>query len=299
VVIVPDLKWKLSDGTEVPAIDDKPPSSAIGKLPFIRVNQLKAVDAVDSPAANRSGLFSESSGGLAENIFADIDQYLSANGVSHERALLFATRYFAARGITIGGLTPPQSPKGHAMKPEELKALRAKHPDHAGLIVDMFADGKGEVEIIAAIKDAQTATLAAKTEELLKKAEKERADFAASLQARDDQIKKLTEDLAKASKIADLGKGAPAPIGGLESDEGTDPSSDMTLERKWATDKELRAKFFDDKEAFIALSKLSMEPITVSEDGKPSTMRSLAPRNPGRSGWEPIKASNIVKPEKE
>lgn len=268
--------WRLDDGSEIDAWDDNgdqipKPANAVGDdLPLARIVKLKYVDVVGDPAANRDGLFSAGSV-LAATTFHEIDAWLSARGISRERAQAFVARYFAAKkGGTshkaMGNPAPATPEKGNSMTPEQLKQLKAKHPDHAGLIVDMFADGKGVAEIEAAIVDAtkdaerakvasQLATATAKLGELADKVEKLSADHKAALTAKDDQIAKLSADLAKAKKVADLGTKAPEHIGGLETDEEGDALSDAALEKRWGGDPELRKRFMGDKEAFIALAR--------------------------------------------
>lgn len=259
--------WLLDDGSEVDAeMDDdsmrERPANAVGDLPRARISKLIAVDVVDEPAANRDGLFSANPS-LSDEAFHTIDAYAARNGFDQERLSQFACRYFAARGLNVSVTTavkPAKNPKGIAMKPEELKALKAKHPDHAGLIVDMFADSKSEVEMLAAIKDVQLAAALSATQSLSAKVDKLAADHAASLSAKDDQIAKLSADLAKANKVAELGSGAPLTVGSLESDTPDSPTSDdAALEKRWSTDAKLRSQFFNDKAAFVALAKLEDE----------------------------------------
>ena len=284
--------WMLDDGSEVDEqMDDgslrERPSNAVGDLPRARISALKAVDVVDEPAANRDGLFSATPS-LADDAFHTIDQFSQEKGITAERLSQFACRYFAARGINLSvtkpaAQSPAKSPRENAMKPEELKALKAKHPDHAGLIVDMFADGKSEVEMLSAIKDHEHMLLAAKVESLTSELAKRDADHKASLSAKEDQLVKLSADLEKASKVAALGTGAPAPIGGLESDEG---SGSDGLEKKWATDAEVRARFSDDKSAYLALAALDAEQ-ALAQSGKGRS--TFTPPQPKQTKHEEVK----------
>jgi hypothetical protein len=273
--------WKLSDGTEVPAFDKdgeriKRPELAVGPRPRARIGKLSAADVVEDPAANRDGLFAQAFSGttsaVADEAFATIDAYLAEHGIAADRLLPFAERYFAARGIKPP--TAPASPaapqKENDMDPKAFAAFVAKHSDHAVLLSALFGEGKGEAEMLAAIEKAQTANLAAKMTDLLAKAEKERNDHKAVLQAKDDQLAKLQADLAAAQKVAELGKGAPKDVGGLSTDDSIKGND---VEKQWATDSVLRAKFFDDKDAFIAMSALSFANLTG--DGGPV---SLAPK---------------------
>lgn len=273
--------WKLSDGTEVPAMSEngervKRPDNAVGPRPVARVEKLTAADVVEDPAANRDGLFAQAFSGttsaVADEAFATIDAYLAEHGIAADRLLPFAERYFAARGIkSPTASAPPATPKKeNDMDPKAFAAFVAKHSDHAVLLAAMFGEGKTEADMLGAIEKAQTANLAAKMTDLLAKAEKERADHAASLQALKDQLSKAQTDLAAAQKLAELGKNAPKDVGGLETDAS---AKGADAEKQWATDAALRAKFFDDKDAFIAMSALTFA--SVSGEGGPV---SLAPK---------------------
>lgn len=98
--------WVFQDGSEREADRyERPPEGATTKHPLVRVDRLDAVDAVDEPAANRDGMFSEYSAYLwatnqqAEAAYADIDALLERYGVAPEKARDFALRYFARRGV--------------------------------------------------------------------------------------------------------------------------------------------------------------------------------------------------------
>lgn len=283
--------WMLDDGSEVDEeMDDgsarERPSNAVGDLPRARIAALKAVDVVDEPAANRDGLFSATNS-LADDAFHTIDQFSQEKGITTERLSQFACRYFAARGVNLSVVKPAvaTSPaiilKGKSMKPEELKALRDKHPDHAGLIVDMFADSKTEVEILAAIEKKQQVMLSEKVDLLIAKIAKQEADHKSALSASADQITALKADLDKANKVAALGTGAPAPIGGLE---GSEVEGMSDLDKQWSADPELRKRFGDDKDSFVALSNLESEQESIRL-GK------------GKSLFQPVNAANVTKKE--
>lgn len=291
--------WKLEDGSEVEAqyeSDDDGggiirPDNATTDLPLARIEKLSAVDVVGEPAANRDGMFSAQSA-MSDDAFKNIDAYIEEHGIDQTRLFQFAMRYFDARGIQLSKAIPASASQPNretAMKPEILKSLRNAHPEFAGLILDMFADGKGEVEVLAAIKDAKhsaiVAELATATKaiaELTKKHEADEKKAKEDLAAKDAAHAALAAELATAKKVADLGKGAPAPVGGLESDEGADPKSDAALEKKWATDPTLRAQFMNEKDAFIAFAKndafVNRRPVS------------------GKTTHEPIDAGNISKP---
>lgn len=163
-----DAVWRLPTG-EVPAfriVDGEPrmierPSGALNAVPVVRPSVLAAVDIVDDPAANRDGLFS-------------------------------------AAPFTAGN-SPANSPKGNHMDKEALKAFKAKHPDHAGLIVDMFADGKTEVEMMAAIKDVDLANANERAKVLAADLKSKEDAHVISLKAKDD-----AHQAALAAKDAEL-----------------------------------------------------------------------------------------------
>lgn len=299
VVVSGGASWKLADGSEVATTDDegapvKRPKTALGKLPFLRPKKTSAVDVVDEPAANRDGLFSDTTSALSDEAFHTIDAYAQANGLDTQRLFSFASRYFAARGHQFNPPVPPaQTPKGTSMDPKAFAALAALHKDHAPLLIAMFGEGKSESEMLAAIEKAQISTLTAKMGDLVAKAEKERADNAAQLQASKDQLSKATADLALATakvveleKFKALGAGAPAPVGGVASDELASGSADP--EQIWATDAKTRALFFNDKEAFVALHKLSFASLTG--EGGPV---SLTPK--AGASVTPINSKTIAK----
>lgn len=278
--------WKLADGTEVAALDAdgariKRPDTAVGPRPRARVNKLSAADVVEDPAANRSGLFAQAFSGttsaLADEAFTTIDAFLAENDIAPERLSSFVARYFAARGLplqTPASASPATPKKENDMDPKAFAAFVAKHSDHAVLLAAMFGEGKTESDMLGAIEKAQTANLAAKMTDLLAKAEKERVDHAAALSAVKDQLAKAQTDLAAAQKVAELGESAPKDVGGLSTDEGAGGSAD--LEKKWSTDPALRAKFFNDKEAYIAMASLSFANLT-GEGGPVSLAPKIAP----------------------
>lgn len=106
--------WTMADGSERKADKmSKPPEGASTKYPVVRIEQLDAVDFVDEPAANRSGLFGEP-GFLcrtnldAEEAFDIIDDYLEQTGYTPEKVLEVARRYSAARGVEQKDSDMPQ-----------------------------------------------------------------------------------------------------------------------------------------------------------------------------------------------
>jgi hypothetical protein len=230
VCIDAGASWKLDDGSEVSALSAdlapkapggnyRRPANAVGPLPFLRISKLKAVDVVDDPAANRDGLFAEPKAAQASITFSEST----------------TTAEFSA-----------EKKESH-MKPEELKALKAKHPEHAGLILDMFAESKPESEILGAIKDAQFAALEQSTKDMRLSAEKAEADHKAALAAKDEQIAALAARADKAEKLATFAKGAAVDPGA----DGAAPVASDVLKKKWdAMSADAQRGFFGDFAVF-------------------------------------------------
>ncbi len=102
------------------------------------------------------------------------------------------------------------------MDKESLKALRQDNPGFDLVILEMFADGKSEADIVGAIKEAKTAAAIKATEELaasLAKSEAalalEKAAVAKLTSERDEACKKLADLTAIA---AGAPKDVPAPV---------------------------------------------------------------------------------------
>lgn len=234
VAIEPDMAWKLDNGAEVKTRER--PANAVGDMPFLRLKKLRAVDVVDEPAANRDGLFSAAFSGTsneeAADAFAQLDAFREAHALTLAKAHEFCARYFQARGLSVSITTAERdsaNKKESHMKPEELKALKAKHPEHAGLIVDMFADGKPESEILGAIKDAQFAALEKSVQDMKAAAEKATADHQAVLAAKDDQLAKAQAEIAKAQKAAGFAAGAAVDPGADASEQ----TGGDALKKEW------------------------------------------------------------------
>lgn len=111
VVFRAKYHWTFPDGSEIEAKGryESPPEGSLTKYPVVRPYQLDAVDAVDEPAANRDGMFSEQSlnfwgtNGQAEEAFLEIDLLLDQFGVTPEKAREFSERYFEARSLDKKG----------------------------------------------------------------------------------------------------------------------------------------------------------------------------------------------------
>lgn len=167
----------------------------------------------------------------------------------------------------------------------EMKALSAKHPKHAGLIVEHFSEKVTVAEIEALIglseKESKFAATVAELESIKLAHSKCEGDHKASMSAKDDQIAKLSADLAAAKKIADLGTGAPKSVGGDVTDELSDGDDhEAVWAKKWKEDKELRVQFSNDKSVYLALCKMNHE--TSAKTGKTTIQK--------------INAANVAKP---
>jgi hypothetical protein len=274
--------WKMADGTEQPVrYDDEgaqvpAPAGALPGLPRFRLRKLRSIDLVDEPAANRDGLFADTSSSLGEEAFHEIDRFLQQNGLTAERAHSFAQRYFAARGVTAAttsaGIPPATSPANPAgpdtmkITAQVLLALIASAPEHLATISSMATGdtAKGvqpasEDEIRAAITEAklkahsdQVAALEAKLAALT-------TEHATALAVKDTAVKDLETKLAamtaKHDALAKLSTGAPADPG--TAPEQTDPTPDAkadekALKARWDRSPKLRAAFGDQFELFQA-----------------------------------------------
>ena len=103
VVISGSQVWRCDDGGEVPTEEGKP-SNSIGERPALRVDTLRACDAVDEPAANRDGMFSSHLWATnldAEAAFQKLDELLQQYEVGPDKAKEFAVKYFHARGFDM------------------------------------------------------------------------------------------------------------------------------------------------------------------------------------------------------
>lgn len=269
--------WKLDDDTEMDEDDDSlrrngewgsyfaRPDNAVGEMPYARPKVLHASDMVGEPAANADGLFASfAAGAPAAQAFADLDALLARAGVPLERAAEFATTYLSERShgrIRLAaipsrqpaGVPAPPSLKGKCMTPEQLKSLKAKHPDHAGLLVDMFAEGKSEAECLSIIatkdSEAQVAALAAEKTKT--------AELAAELKTEKDKSTKLAAELEteKAKVLRFQRHGTTADPGGAPPKVSETATDEAGWKAEFAASPDLREEFGGDESAYIAYSK--------------------------------------------
>jgi hypothetical protein len=209
-----EVEYRVSEcGPDGDFTSTKPVDATTSK-PFARIVKMRASDVVDEPAANRDGLFAAFAGTTnldAADAFAALDQARDAMGWDSAKTSIFLRSYLAAR-----------TTKETRMDPVKFAALLDAEPSHAAAIGKLFAAGKSEAEIAAALVDlkrdaefsAVKADLAAKTAALAKADE--------SLAAEKSAHAKTAEKLSKLSKLGetvDPGH-APAPSTPVTSDEG-------------------------------------------------------------------------------
>lgn len=122
VVMLSKTVWVMEDGREILCHDYenrvrgesmKPDGAVNEKFPSARFASVRASDVVDEPAANRDGLFAENhlirTNLVAEDLFEELDLFLSRTGVDYERAFQFALSYFQARGVGVADMQPKES----------------------------------------------------------------------------------------------------------------------------------------------------------------------------------------------
>lgn len=247
VVVTGKTVWKTAAGAEV--MTRERPADATSDKPFLRPTGLAAVDVVDDPAANPSGLlaaaFSGTSNADAAETFDALDAMREARGFTLAQAHSFLSRYFDARGFT-------PDPKGSTMtvSPERLAELCDKHPAHSAAIVKQFAAGKPESEILAAIQGAEQSALSAKVDELTAALAAKDAAHVAALKAETDKLVALQ---VKHDKLAALGANAPADPGTAPVGAGTGDE----IKAEWdAMSAAKQTGFFNDMEIYREAKRL-------------------------------------------
>ncbi len=221
--------WKNAAGAEFEvsnANGDRAarPADATTNKPFARISKLRASDVVDEPAANRDGLFAAFAGTTnmdAAEMFSALDQARDAMGWDAAKTSEFLGRYLAARNT---------KPKDIRMDPVKFAALLDAEPAHAAALGKLFAAGKSENEIIAALADLKaSAEFAAVKADLA--SEKAKAEqFAADLKAEKESHAKTAAKLSKLSALA--GEAQPDP-GASPSHESPQKSNDQ-IKSAWA-----------------------------------------------------------------
>ncbi len=229
VHIDPRAMWKLSDGTEVEVVTDADgrvtrPANAVGPMPFLRLSALHAVDIVDDPAANREGLFAWE---------------LPASLVATQPEP-------AADAESVASLST-----------DALRALSTRFPDHAELIITLYAGGKSEAEMLSALAEAQGRDEKRRTADALAASLAATAAAVASrdadIAARDARIADLSSSLdlvqTRYSALSALAAGAPRDPGA--SYQGPDRDPDAVLKVKWdAMSATEQAGYLSDFEVF-------------------------------------------------
>lgn len=254
VVIKAKRAWKLAAGGE--AISDKRPDNAVGDLPFARVSELKAVDFVDEPAANRDGLFADAdlvaafsgTSNDAEAAFAAIDDLRDRLNLSVDAVAAFAARYVTAR--TTKRTTTMK------LSAAELQTLLREHKAHADLILSLAnpAEGEGKTldeirgEIVkadAAAKDAALAEKDAKIAELEAKLATE-AGKTAALQTKHDRLAALAagagNDPGGSATESDPEAVLKAEWDGFDATQRKSYGGEFAYFRAWALNERAKAK---------------------------------------------------------
>jgi len=193
-------------------------------------------------------------------------------GWTAEEAAAFAagaTNLFAEADLApapLGAPAPATDNKESTMTmdKEKLAALVAKHPKHAALITQAYAEGKTEDQVLAAIAQAEQA---AQVESLTQERDQARADLEQAAADRDqartdlEQAAAERDDLkAKLAKVqgwqADAGQaddaGSDASV-----DPGTTDTSDAALKARWESmDAATKVgEFMGDYDTFAAWSR--------------------------------------------
>lgn len=256
VVITGKTAWRVPGGAEV--LTSERPANADSDMPYLRPTGLTAVDVVDDPAANPSGLlaaaFSGTTSADADEAFAALDTMRESRGFSLKQAHSFLARYFDARGFTPKIESTPMS-----ITPDRLAELCEKHSAQAGTITKAFAAGKTEAEILAVIADADRAALAAKVDDLTAKLAAMDAAHVAALKAETDKLAALQ---AKHDKLAALGANAPADPGTLPAGAGT---GDPVIAKWSAMSAAEQTGFFNDVEVFREAESLRAKDLAASK----------------------------------
>lgn len=256
VVVTGKTAWRVPGGVEV--MTRERPVNADSDKPYLRPTSLAAVDVVDEPAANPSGLLAAAFSGTtnvdADEAFSALDAMREARGLSLDQAHSFVARYFDARGLTHKIESTPMT-----ISPDRLAELCEKHSAQAGAITKAFAAGKTEAEILAVIADADRAALAAKVEDLTAKLAAMDAAHVAALKAETDKLAALQ---AKHDQLAALGANAPADPGTLPAGAGT---GDPIVARWSAMSAAEQGAFFNDIEVFREAEKLRAKDLAASK----------------------------------
>lgn len=213
------------------------PADSVSSKPFARIAKLRAADVVDEPAANRDGLFAAFAGTTnldAAEMFGALDKAREAMGWDAAKTSTFLRSYLAAR-----------TTKETRMDPVKFAALLDAEPAHAAALGKLFAAGKSESEIGAALvdlkRDAEFAAVKSDLDAVKASAEKLTADLAAEKSAHAKTADKLSK-LSKLGDTTDPGH-APAP--------STPPTSDDGIKQAWsAMPADQRAAFLGDFETY-------------------------------------------------
>jgi hypothetical protein len=235
--------WRDLAGKEFPTANENGdraprPVDATTDKPLARISKLRAADVVDEPAANRDGLFAAFAGTTqadAAQMFAALDQARDAMGWDARKTTDFLSRYLAAR-----------KPKDTHMDPTAFAALIDANPAHAAPLAKLFAAGKSEPEITAALvelkRDGETAQLRADLAAAKSAQERDATALAALQKAHAEQGSKL-------AKLSALGLSAIDPGANPVTDAA--PNSPAAVDQAWAAmPAPERAAFMNDLEVY-------------------------------------------------
>ena len=181
------LAWVMSDGSEVPADDDDMPEGAMNAMPSVRVTRLYSADFVSEPAANKS-LFDARLQAAAKLLGIPLPSLSSPSPLREK------------------GAETPAKPLDGAPNNETkttftmIKDIRAKFSDPVKFARACELLSENEKITLSEIESKIAGEAEASR---VKAIETELADLKKQLTAKDDEIKKLSEEKAAAAKGAD------------------------------------------------------------------------------------------------
>lgn len=183
------LAWVMPDGSEVPAEDDEMPEGALNSMPSVRVTRIYSADFVSDPAANPNGLFDARLQAAAKLLGIPLPSLSSPSPLKEKGAETPAK--------VIDGV-PNNETKTTFTMIKDIRAKFDKDPVKFARACELFAENEkitlSEIESkIAGEAEASR----------VKAIETELANLKSQLAAKDEEIKKLSEEKAAAAKGAD------------------------------------------------------------------------------------------------
>ncbi len=225
--------WKVpaDNGAFAEVVSDERPSNATTKFPFARITKLRAVDAVDEPAANRDGLFAaafaSTSNEAAAEAFDQLDAMRERMGLSIEKASDFLTRYLSARGAQPA--QPISKEPTMSLDATKLSALYDQHPKHVKAIGEAFRAGKDEAAIVAMIGESDRSALAAENAQLKADALAAKTEAETKLSAIATKLADVEKRYGQLSSFSAGGKVDP----GADAHGGTERPTQEGLKAEW------------------------------------------------------------------